>query len=45
MWNELRTSLLIFGGALLAALLILVVHRHLLPKLGVYVGTELSAPS
>jgi cytochrome c biogenesis protein CcdA/thiol-disulfide isomerase/thioredoxin len=40
--NELGTSLMIFVGALVAALLVLVVHRHLLPKLGVYIGTELT---
>jgi cytochrome c biogenesis protein CcdA/glutaredoxin len=41
--NELETSLLIFAGALVAALLVLVVHRHILPKLGIYVGTEMKA--
>jgi cytochrome c biogenesis protein CcdA/thiol-disulfide isomerase/thioredoxin len=42
--NELGTSLAIFGGALVAALLVLVVHRYVLPKLGVYLGTELTPP-
>jgi thiol-disulfide isomerase/thioredoxin len=40
MMNELGTSLLIFAGALVGALLVLVIHRQLLPRLGVYIGTE-----
>jgi cytochrome c biogenesis protein CcdA/thiol-disulfide isomerase/thioredoxin len=42
--NELGTSLAIFGGALIAALLVLVIHRFALPKLGIYLGTELARP-
>ena len=41
MMNELGTSLLIFAGAMVAALLVLVIHRRLLPKLGIHIGTEL----
>ncbi len=40
--NDLTTSLLIFGGALVAALAVLVIHRRLLPLLGIHIGTELS---
>lgn len=39
--NNLGSSLLIFGGAIVAALVIMVIHRRLLPKLGIYIGTEL----
>lgn len=40
--NNLGFSLLVFGAALLLALLVLVVHRRLLPKLGIRIGTEYS---
>ena len=40
--NDITTSLLIFGGALVAALAVLVIHRRLLPLLGIHIGTELS---
>lgn len=40
--NNLGSSLLIFGGAIVAALAIMVIHRRLLPKVGIYIGTELS---
>jgi thiol-disulfide isomerase/thioredoxin len=43
--NDLTTSLLIFGGALVAALAVLVIHRRLLPRLGIHIGTELSERS
>lgn len=33
--NDLGSSLLIFGGAMASSLLILVIHRWLLPKLGI----------
>ncbi len=39
--NNLRNSLIIFGLAFVAAGVVLVVHRRLLPRLGVYIGTEL----
>ena len=42
--NNLGSSLLIFGGAMAAAIVIMVIHRRLLPRLGIYIGTEL-APS
>jgi thiol-disulfide isomerase/thioredoxin len=38
--NELRNSLLIFGGAFVATALVLVIHRWVLPRFGVTVGTE-----
>lgn len=40
--NDLATSLIIFGIALLAVLLVLLVHRIILPRLGVRVGSEYS---
>lgn len=43
--NDLGTSLLIFGGALAAAMAVLVIHRRLLPLLGIHIGTELSERS
>jgi cytochrome c biogenesis protein CcdA/glutaredoxin len=43
--NDIGSSLLIFGGALLAAFVVLVIHRRLLPKLGVYIGSELKPQS
>ncbi|MCD6285489.1 MAG: hypothetical protein J7M39_06205, partial [Anaerolineae bacterium] len=39
--NNLGSSLLIFGGATAAALLVLVIHRRLLPRLGIHIGAEL----
>jgi thiol-disulfide isomerase/thioredoxin len=41
MMNNLGSSLLIFGAALLATLLVLLIHRTILPKVGVRIGTEL----
>jgi len=38
--NDLGNSLIIFGIALLAVLLVLLVHRVILPRLGVRVGSE-----
>jgi hypothetical protein len=32
---------LIFGAALFATLLVLLLHRNILPKVGVRIGTEL----
>ncbi len=46
--NNLSSSLLIFGIALLATLAVLLIHRVLLPKIGIHIGTEFSqkkAPS
>lgn len=40
--NDLSSSLLSFGGAVIAALAVLVIHRRLLPLLGIHIGTELS---
>jgi len=39
--NNLGSSLLIFGAAVLATLLVLFVHRTILPKFGIRIGTEL----
>jgi len=38
--NNLRSSLVIFGVAFGASALVLIVHRALLPRLGVVIGTE-----
>jgi hypothetical protein len=38
--NDITNSLLIFGAAFMAALLILLVHRRLLPAMGIWIGTE-----
>ena len=39
--NNLTSSLVVFGGAFGATLLILLVHRIILPKFGLYIGTEM----
>jgi len=39
--NNLGSSLLIFGAALFATLLVLLIHRTILPKFGVRIGAEL----
>jgi hypothetical protein len=38
--NNLDSSLIIFGAAFLATCLVLVIHRLLLPKIGIRVGSE-----
>jgi hypothetical protein len=38
--NDLASSLIIFGVAFAAALLILLVHRKILPRFGIHIGTE-----
>jgi thiol-disulfide isomerase/thioredoxin len=40
--NDIGSSLLIFGFALAAVLLVLLAHRVILPRLGVRIGSELS---
>jgi len=40
--NNLNASLVIFGAAFGAALLVLLVHRVILPRLGIRIGTELN---
>jgi thiol-disulfide isomerase/thioredoxin len=40
--NNLGSSLLIFGAAFTLALLILLLHRRLLPAMGIRIGTELN---
>ncbi len=39
--NNLESSLIIFGIAFLATLLVLLIHRVLLPKFGILIGNEL----
>ncbi len=38
--DSLANSLFVFGGAFILALLVLVVHRHILPRWGIVIGTE-----
>lgn len=38
--NDIGTSLLVFAVAFLTTLVILIVHRSILPKAGIYIGTE-----
>ncbi len=38
--NSIGTSLLIFAGSTVAALLVMFVHRKVLPKYGIRIGTE-----
>ncbi len=40
--NNLTSSLIVFGIAFAATLLVLLLHRILLPKLGIHIGTELN---
>ncbi len=42
--NKVSTSLIVFGVAFGAAALILLIHRRILPRFGVYIGTELKPP-
>ena len=39
--NSLGSSMIVFGGAFAATLLILLVHRVILPKFGIRIGTEM----
>jgi thiol-disulfide isomerase/thioredoxin len=41
--NTMSATLIVFGVALGAAMLILLVHRHVLPRLGIYIGTEMES--
>jgi thiol-disulfide isomerase/thioredoxin/cytochrome c biogenesis protein CcdA len=38
--NRIETSLLIFGGSIAASFLIMLVHRRVLPRFGIKIGTE-----
>ena len=38
--NRVGTSLLIFGGSIAASFLIMLIHRRVLPKFGIKIGTE-----
>lgn len=40
--NQLSSSLLIFGIAFSVAMLILLIHRIVLPKFGIYIGSEVN---
>lgn len=40
--NDIGSSVLVFGLALLAAVALLVIHRQILPRWGVYIGTEIT---
>jgi hypothetical protein len=40
--NNLNSSLIIFGGALAAAGLVLFIHRLVLPRFGIWIGSEAS---
>ncbi len=42
MMNDLGSSLIIFGFALAAVLLVLLLHRMVLPKMGIRIGNEFS---
>jgi len=41
--NSLYSSLIVFGGAVVATLLVLLVHRRVLPAYGVYLGSEFNS--
>jgi thiol-disulfide isomerase/thioredoxin len=41
--NNLVSSLIIFGAAFLATLLVLLIHRTVLPKFGIRIGNELNS--
>ncbi len=38
--NKLSSSLLIFGFAFVAAMIVLLLHRKVLPRYGIYIGSE-----
>jgi thiol-disulfide isomerase/thioredoxin len=39
--NKLSSSLIVFGGAMAVTLLVLLLHRRILPAFGIYIGTEM----
>ncbi|HEY77470.1 MAG TPA: hypothetical protein G4O00_15040 [Thermoflexia bacterium] len=41
--NRVSTSLIVFGAAFGVAALILLIHRQVLPRFGIYIGTEFAA--
>jgi thiol-disulfide isomerase/thioredoxin len=41
--ESLASSIYIFAGAFLGAVVILLVHRRLLPSMGIYIGTEIGS--
>ena len=43
--NDLWTSVLIFGIAFGIALIVLLLHRFILPRLGIFIGSEMNPPS
>ncbi|HZK05222.1 MAG TPA: thioredoxin family protein [Actinomycetaceae bacterium] len=38
--NSIGTSLLVFGAAIVGTLLVLVIHRRILPRMGIWIGSE-----
>jgi glutaredoxin len=43
--NSLSSSLWIFGAAFAGTLLVIFLHRYLLPRMGIKIGTEFESPS
>jgi len=41
--NTLSSSLIVFGAALAATLLVLLIHRRVLPAYGINIGSELKS--
>jgi len=41
--NELSSALIIFGIAFAVTALVLLLHRRILPKMGIYIGSEMGA--
>jgi thiol-disulfide isomerase/thioredoxin len=39
--GEIESSLWVFGGAFAATLLVLLLHRRVLPRMGIYIGDEM----
>jgi hypothetical protein len=39
--NNMSSSLTVFGIALILTLVVLLVHRRILPAMGIYIGTEM----
>ena len=42
--NQISSSLIVFGIAFAATAIVLLVHRWLLPRLGIYIGSEQAPP-
>jgi thiol-disulfide isomerase/thioredoxin len=39
--NNMSSSVIVFGAAMALTLIVLVVHRRILPAMGIYIGTEM----